>query len=164
MNLNYLILWFIETALGSWWNMWINFKETMHSNITTENVLFCAWILTYTFFSILILIYALKYQIKSNLKLAPVRIPSYVLLRRKEANKRWPKNLAGNNTLTWIVYIIVKIIVETVKLIHATVLYLFVCTDCCRTFYNIVQILFNCTKYICQFQFNGTKYICHIVP
>jgi len=90
--------------------------------------------------------------------------PSYWLLRCKEATKRWPKNLADNNTLTWIVYIIVKITVETVKLIHNTVLYMSVCTDCCRTLYNIAKILFNCTKYVCQVQFNGIKYICHIVP
>jgi hypothetical protein len=85
-----------------------------------------------------------------------VCIPSYVLLRCKEANERWPKNLADNNTFTWIVYIIVNIIVKSVKLIHAAeqqalnlkVLYLSVCTDCCRTFYNIAQILFNCTKYV----------------
>lgn len=63
------------------------------------------------------------------------------------------------------VYIIVKITVETaVKLIHTTVPYMCVCTDCCRTFYNIAQILFDCTKYVCQVRFNGTKYICHIVP
>lgn len=91
-------------------------------------------------------------------------IPSYLLLRCKEANKRWPKNSADKNTLTGIVYIIVKITVETVKLIHTTVLYMSVCTDCCRTFYNIAQILFNFTKYVCQVQFNGMKYICHIVP